>query len=256
MSRSSTLSGKVAIVTGASRGIGAGIAYEIAKRGAKVCLTYTSDKSASGVDELIVKIDALGNGSAAIRVQADLRDLEAPSQIVSATLAAYGDHVDILVNNAGVELIKEIQDVTPQDFAFVFDLNIRGAYFMVQAVVKHLRSPGRIINVTSVGARGGYPKFSVYCASKAALEGMTRALAAELGTAGHTVNAVEPGPTESDMLENIPKDLVAMQKKMTPMEHRSGTPEDIALVVAFLAEEQSRWITGQTLSASGGFTML
>lgn len=148
-----------------------------------------------------------------------------------------------MVNNAGVELVKPILEVSPEDFASVFDLNVCGAYLMTKAVVPHLRAPGRVINTSSVGARCGFARFSVYSASKAALEGMTRGLAAEVGASGHTVNVVEPGPVESDMLENIPKDLVKLERTMTPVEHR------------WLAEAQSRWISGQTISASGGYTI-
>jgi 3-oxoacyl-[acyl-carrier protein] reductase len=127
---------------------------------------------------------------------------------------------------------------------------------MVKAVVPYLQAPGRIINVSSVGGRCGFANFSLYSASKAAVEGMTRGLAAELGPAGHTVNAVGPGPIQSDMMEQIPKDMIEMQKKQTPLGHRVGTVEDVALTIGMLAEEQSQWITGQTISASGGFLML
>jgi 3-oxoacyl-[acyl-carrier protein] reductase len=217
---------------------------------------YTSARSGKPADELISEIHSMGNGAKAIKVQADLRQIEAPEKVVAATLSAFGNSIDILVNNAGVELVKPILEVSPEDFASVFDLNVRGAYLMMKAVVPHLRAPGRIINISSVGARCGFAKFSVYSASKAALEGMTRGLAAEIGSSGHTVNVVEPGPVESDMLENIPKDLVELERTMTPVEHRIGKTEDIALVVGWLAEAQSRWISGQTISASGGYTML
>ncbi len=126
---------------------------------------------------------------------------------------------------------------------------------MTQAVLPHLRAPGRVINISSVGGRSGFATFSLYCSSKAALEGLTRCLAAELGKEGHTVNAVSPGPVETDMYQGLPQDLVEMQKKMTKVENRLGTVDDIAQVVAFLAEEGARWISGQVLSASGGFSM-
>ena len=118
------------------------------------------------------------------------------------------------------------------------------------------RPPGwRAKPFSSVGGRAGYEGFSLYCASKAALEGMTRVWAAELGPQGHTVNAVAPGPVQSDMLDKIPAELKDFQKVHTPMEHRFGTADDIAQIVAWLAEESSRWITGQTLSSTGGFAM-
>lgn len=127
---------------------------------------------------------------------------------------------------------------------------------MTKAVAPRLKAPGRVINVSSVGARCGFEKLAIYSSSKAALEGLTRGLAAELGGDGTTVNAVAPGPTESDMLEDVPKDIVEIQLKMTPVQHRYGAADDIAQVVAWLAGEESRWISGQTISASGGYAML
>ena len=219
-------------------------------------ITFTSASSEKSVDELLSQIKALENGSSAIKVKTDLTQLSAPETIVSATTQAFGSSIDILVNNAGVEMVKELTDLTPEDFSYIFNLNVRATFFMTKAVLPHLRAPGRIINITSVGARGGFPKLSAYCASKAAVEGFTRSMAAELGPKGHTVNAVEPGPTETEMIEKIPRELVEMQKKLTPVEHRMGRVRDIAEVVAWLAEEQSRWISGQTISASGGFSMM
>lgn len=251
-----TLTGKVAIVTGASRGIGAEIALELARRGASVLITFTSERSQGAVDDLVRQVEQFDNGSQAAQVRADLRDSTAPSRIVEACLSAFGAHIDILVNNAGMELVKDIRSITVDDFSSVFDLNVRAPMLMTQAALDHLRRPGRVVNISSVGARSGFEKLSLYCASKAALEGLTRSHAAELGMDGHTVNVVEPGPTESEMIANIPQDLVERQKQTTPVERRLGKPKDIADVVAWLAEEQSRWISGQTISASGGWTML
>ena len=146
--------------------------------------------------------------------------------------------------------------MTPEEFSNVFDLNVRACFFMAQAVIPHFRKQGRIINLSSVGGRTGFPQFTAYSASKAAVEGMTRGLASEIGADGHTVNAVSPGPVASDMLDKIPQDIVEVQKKQTPVEHRTGNVEDIALIVAWLASEDSRWVSGQTISASGGFLML
>ncbi|CEL03834.1 hypothetical protein ASPCAL04974 [Aspergillus calidoustus] len=252
---SGRLGGKVAIVTGGSRGIGERIALELAQNGAKVSVTYTSSGSEKQVDSLIETINGLGNGSAAISIKADLRDPNSPAKIVTETIKHFGEHIDILVNNAGVELVKPIPDITVDDFSFVYDLNVRAPLLMLQSVLPHLRAPGRIINIGSVGGRSGFKQLSVYCSSKAALEGMTRCWAAELGSAGHTVNCVNPGPVQTDLIGNIPQETVKMQKDSTPIQNRLGTVEDIAPVVVWLASEGSRWITGQVISASGGWAM-
>jgi 3-oxoacyl-[acyl-carrier protein] reductase len=175
---------------------------------------------------------------------------------VAATLKAFGDKIDILVNNAGVMFGKPITETSTEDYATVFDVNVRAPLFMIKAVVPHLRAPGRIINMSSVGSRFGPPQLALYAASKAAIEGMTRSLAQELGGAGHTVNAVAPGPTESEMLAEVPKDIVENQLKTTAVQHRVGTVDDVAQIVSWLASEASRWVSGQTISASGGFLML
>jgi 3-oxoacyl-[acyl-carrier protein] reductase len=202
---------------------------------------------------VVKRIEELG--SIATLVRADLSEIDAPEKIVAATRDAFGEHIDILVNNAAFELHGSILDTSPEDYAKVFDVNVRGALLMTKAVVPYLRAPGRIINISSVGARIGFENMTLYCGSKAALEGFTRCLATELGAVGHTVNAVQPGPVESEMLDQIPKDIVETQLKATPVERRVGKVEDIAKVVAWLAEEQSGWISGQCISASGGFMM-
>jgi 3-oxoacyl-[acyl-carrier protein] reductase len=178
-----------------------------------------------------------------------------PKQIVERTVKELGGKVDILVNNAGAELVKPLQDITAEDFSSIYDLNVRGPMLLTQAVLPYLRAPGRIINISSVGARYGFKNLSVYCSSKTALEGLTRCWAAELGAAGHTVNAVNPGPVQTQLMENIPQEYIALQKSQTPVENRIGTVDDIAQIVAWLASERSRWITGQVLSASGGWAM-
>lgn len=204
---------------------------------------------------MVEKIKSFNTGATAAKVRADLRDLSAGQNIVEASMQAFGPSIDILVNNAGVEVVKPLCDLTVEDYNLVYDLNVRGAIFLTQAVLPHLRAPGRIINISSVGARAGFAGLSIYCSSKAALEGLTRCWAAELGDAGHTVNAVNPGPVQTALLENIPKQLVEMQKSVTPVENRVGTIDDVAQVVAWLASEESRWVSGQAISASGGFAM-
>lgn len=184
--------------------------------------------------------------------------MEGPKDIIDELLqwASGGNpKVDILVNNAGLERVKSLSELTVDDYNAVYDLNVRGTILLTQAVLPYLNPNSRIINISSVGARAGFKQLSLYCSSKAALETLTRCWAAELGENGTTVNAVSPGPVQSEMLENIPKDIVDMQKAQTPIQNRLGTVEEIADVVAFLAGPASGWITGQTISASGGWAM-
>ncbi|KAH7378833.1 hypothetical protein BKA66DRAFT_513231 [Pyrenochaeta sp. MPI-SDFR-AT-0127] len=217
--------GKVAIVTGASRGIGAGLALELARRGAKVTLVYTSLKSGALAEE------------------PDLKQIDASERIVAATREAFGDKIDILVNNAGVLLGKTITETTAEDYAAIFDVNVRAPLLLIKAVVPHLRAPGRIINKSSVGARNCYPKMALYAASKAAVEGMTQSSAQELG--------------DADTLSmQLPRDIVESHLKTTAVQHRVGSVDDIARIVAWLCSEDSKWVSEQTISASGGFLML
>lgn len=221
----------------------------------QVAIAYTSTSSEQGADEIIREIEALDNGSKAIKIQADLRAPDAPARIVEETQTAFGSQIDILVNNAGTDFTKPFVETTSEDFAYVYHLNVRAVLLMCQAVIPHLGPSGRIINIGSVAARCGFQAASLYCSSKAAVESLSRVLAADLGPKGHTVNTVNPGPVQTDMLSRVPPEWVEMQKGQTPVENRLGTTDDIAQVVAFLAGGNSRWITGQTISASGGWAM-
>lgn len=217
-------------------------------------ITYTSSSSDERAEEIVSKIKALDNGSAAIKVRADLRQIESPEQIVEATRSAFGDHIDILVNNAGTGHVKSIADTTAEDIASLFDLNVRGLFLMTKAVLPHLRAPGRIINIGSVAGSVAMPQFSTYSATKGAVGCLTRAWAGELGPAGHSVNSVNPGVVITELADELPPGFIEAHTALTPM-NRSGTLDDVAQIVSFLAEEQSRWITGQSISASGGFYM-
>lgn len=231
-----------AIVTGASRGIGHAIAFDLASRGAKVTITYSSNRSKETADALIARIESEAK-SEAIGVQCNLTEISAPQQIIDETIKAFGNHIDILVNNAAAISDKYTQDITPEHFDEIFHLNVRAPLFMVKAVLPHLRHPGRIISISSVGARAAYPGVGTYAASKAALEGYTRTWAAEFGKDGTTANTVNPGPVESEMLDQVSKEIVEPQKKATPVQQRVGTPEEIAEIVAFLAEPRSSWVS-------------
>ncbi|WBW74774.1 3-ketoacyl-acyl carrier protein reductase [Schizosaccharomyces osmophilus] len=257
-SNSLPLENRVAIVTGGSRGIGAGIAETLARRGAKVAITFTSESSKGITEKLVNKIKGFGTSADAINIQADLRDVANAKHIVDATVKAFGPTIHILVNNAGCGgAIKSLGTSTIEDYNGVFDVNVRAVFFMAEAVASHLPNKGgRIINIGSIGGRKGYAQFPLYCASKAAIEGFTRCWAAELGPQGHTVNQVNPGSVDTDMLRKvITDDFVQVIKNETPFEHRIGLASDISEVVGFLVEDRSRWITGQTISVSGGMAM-
>ena len=224
-------------------------------------LTYTSDSSAKLVDDLIAKINSMNLPSSpkTTPCKVDLSNPDGPNQIISTlnTWLGPGSHIDILVNNAAVEVVKPLGQISIPDYEKVYNLNIRGPILLTQALLPRLNPAGnnRIINIGSVGARCGFASLGLYCSSKAALEGLTRCWAAELGGDGTTVNQVNPGPVQSEMLDNIPKEIVDMQKKQTPLQNRLGTVEEIARIVAWLASEESSWITGQVLSASGGLEL-
>ncbi|OAP61235.1 hypothetical protein AYL99_03436 [Fonsecaea erecta] len=276
-----TLEGKVAIVTGSSRGLGADMALDLARRGAKVSsvqfssvqsvqyalamslslvvIVYTSPSSASKASRLVATIQDLPNASAAISVQADLSQESAPATVVTATLAHFGGPqaaIHILVNNAAVQITRPLGAITLADYERVYDVNVRGVILMTQAVLPHMPARGgRVVNISSVGARAGFAGLSLYTSSKAALEGLTRAWAAELGRNGTTVNCVAPGPVQSEMLDSIPPHIVRMQMDNTPLEHRVGTPREVSSVVSWLAGPESGWVTGQVVNVSGGWTM-
>ena len=227
---------------------------------AQVAITYTSPSSRAGVDDLLTKVSKLSNNPTPnlLPIRTDLRDPSAPALLVAEVTAQLGPQIDILVNNAGCELVRSAQDVTAADFSHVFDLNVRAVALLTAAIIPYLPKSGgggRIINIGSVGGRSGFKDLSLYCSSKAAVEGLTRCHAAELGAKGHTVNCVCPGPVPTDVLKGIPKGIVEEQMRQTPMEQRLGTTDDIAQVVVWLAEEGSRWVTGQTISVSGGNCM-
>ncbi|KAH6603667.1 hypothetical protein Trco_008442 [Trichoderma cornu-damae] len=236
------------------------IAIQPDKTNVQVILIYSSPSSAHLAGDIAERINSFPHRPLTLCVRGDLSNCQAPADIVETArkwLRENGkeDKVHILVNNAGVELTKPLGDITPGEFSSVYDLNVRGTLLMTQAVLPYLPPRGRIINLSSVGARAAFASLSVYCSSKAAIEGLTRCWAAELGHNGTTVNAVSPGPVQSLMLDNIPKDLVEAQKKATPIEHRVGTIDEVARIVAWLAGEDSRWVTGQTISASGGWAV-
>lgn len=248
-----SLTGKTALVTGASRGIGRAIARALGRRGAHVAVHYNAASDAA--DEVADLIRAAGGQAWTLR--ADLSAPEAASDLArdlrQTLLERNGDGgLDILVNNAGVGLRALLADVTPQDFDHVLQVNLKSPFFLIQHCLPFLRDNGRIINISSMGTRAAYPEMSLYAPAKAGLEALSLLLAAELGARGITVNAVLPGATSTDLNQRARDPEISQVIAKTIALGRVGQPEDIADIVAFLASHEGRWITGQSIDATGG----
>ncbi|KAK6523017.1 hypothetical protein TWF281_002440 [Arthrobotrys megalospora] len=254
------LEGKVAIVTGGSRGLGADMALALAKAGAKVVIVYASQSSTTTASHIVEEINSLPHNSttppSALAIQADLRDPTCFPDIITKSLTlSQTSNINIIVNNAAVQIGLPISEITENDFSDTYTLNILAPMLLLKAALQYLAPNSRIINISSVGARSGFSGLSLYCSSKAALEGLTRSWAAELGANGTTVNAIACGPIQTDMLDSIPERIKGRQKEDTPVEQRFGTKDEVSEVVVWLAGEGSRWVSGQTLNVSGGWTM-
>jgi len=240
------LEGKVAIVTGASNGIGRAIAERLAQEGATVVVNY--GKSADKAKAVVAGIES--NGGKAVAVQADISKIADVRRLVREAVSRLG-RLDILVNNAGISLNKPLVETTEQEFDEIFALNTKGPYFALQEAAKVIEDGGRIVNISTGGTRLGVPGATAYLGTKAALEQFTKGLAHELAPKGVTVNTVSPGFTDTAMLWDVFRETGA---QMTPLK-RLGKPQDIADVVAFVVSDQGRWLTGQTIHASGGVVM-
>lgn len=242
----SELAGKRALVTGASRGIGAAIALALAERGADVAITY--ERSAERAAEIVRAIEA--KGRCAIAIQADSADASAVKRSVDEAAERLGG-LDILVNNAGIARGGPVAEMSLADIDAILDVNVRSVVLASQAAIPHLTDGGRIVSIGScLGERVPFPGVTVYSMSKSALLSFTRGLARELGPRGITVNLVQPGSTDTDM---NPADgaQADMQRAMTALGHY-GKPDDIAAAVAFLASPAARQITGTTITVDGG----
>jgi len=246
----STLKGKVAVVTGASKGIGAGIAKAFGAAGASVVVNYASDKS--GADKTVDTITKAGGK--AIDVQGSVSKLEDAQAIIDVAIKTYGK-LDIVVNNAGIFEFAPIEAVTAEHFHKQFDINVLGLLFVTQAAVKHLSKGASIINIGSLAAAGSIAGSAVYSATKGALDTVTRVLSVELGPKGIRVNSLNPGGvfTEGSRTAGFSDDnpMVKSMIAGTPL-GRLGQPEDIATAAVFLASDDAGWITGQLLNAGGG----
>ena len=248
---SERLKGKVAVVTGASKGIGAAIARHFADEGAAVVVNYSSSKE--GADRVVAEIK--GNGGRAIAVQANVAKHADIQRLFAEARKAFG-RLDILDNNAGIYEFAPLEQVTPEHFHKQFDLNVLGLLLTTQEAIKQFGpGGGSIINISSVVATSAPPAASVYSASKAAVDAVTRSLAKELGPRHIRVNSINPGMVETEGVHGAglaDSDFRRQLEAQTPL-GRIGQPQDIGPAAVFLASEESSWITGETLHIAGGF---
>ncbi len=248
----SKLQSKTALVTGASKGIGAGIALELSSAGANVVVNYASDRS--GAEAIVRSITA--NGGQAIAIQGDVSNSVDVSRLFDEAAQAFGT-IDILVNNAGVYQAMPISAITEAEFHREMNVNLLGPLLTIRESLEHFGSNGgSIINIGSAASRSLPPEFSIYAASKSGLDAITGVLAKELGPRGIRVNSVNPGATLSEGtkeagLYGVGSEIEKSLVSMTPL-GRIGTPQDIARVVVFLASDDSRWLTGEIIHATGG----
>jgi len=250
------LAGKVALVTGGSRGIGSGIALELAKKGASVAINYARDPVSA--EKMVQEIQAMGNRAAAF--QANLTQVDSIETLFQQVVAHFGQ-LDIVVSNSGTEKFVSLADTTLDDFNEVFDLNTRAQFFVAQNAYKYIQPGGRVVLMSSIAAGVGVPGHSLYAGSKSAIEGFTRCFAADFGKKRCTVNAIAPAGVKSDMwlknswryapgcdqsssLEEIEQALASG----SPLK-RCGVPADIGRVVAFLASPGGEWINGKLQNA-------
>ena len=241
-----SLSGKVAIVTGASSGIGRAIAERLADEGAIVVVNYA--KSSEKAQQVVAGIQ--GKGGKALAVQTDMSQVAEARRLVIDTMKQF-NRLDILVNNAGKFMPKPLDETTEEDFDGVIALHAKGPYFAMQEAAKVLKDGGRIVNISTGGTHLHFPGATAYLGSKAALEQYTKGLAQELAPKGITVNTVSPGFTETGMMTDEYRQIGI---QLSPMK-RLGVPKDIAAVVAFIVSEEARWLTGQTIQTGGGIVM-
>jgi 3-oxoacyl-[acyl-carrier protein] reductase len=242
------LTGKVALVTGSSRGIGRAIAEKLAARGADVVVNYHSNADLAA--EVVEAIQQ--QGRQALAVQGDVRSSEDAQRLVKATVATFG-RIDILVNNAGTTRDTLLALMKEADWDLVLDTNLKGAYNVTKAAVRPMMKQrgGRIINITSVAGVSGNPGQANYSAAKAGLIGFTKSVAKELGARNITANAVAPGYVPTDLTAGLPEGLIEQAVELTPL-GRLGTTEDVANAVAFLVSDEAEFITGQVLRVDGG----
>lgn len=245
------LTGKVALVTGASRGIGRQIALTLAEYGAAVIVNYNGSRERA--EEVVAEIT--DKGGSAVAYQCSVSDYEACGTMITELLARFG-HIDILVNNAGITRDNLVMKMTPEDFDAVIDTNLKGTFYTIKHMYRAFlkQRAGRIINLTSVSGLLGNAGQANYAASKAGVVGLTKSMARELASRNITVNAVAPGFIDTEMTQAMTETAREASLQQIPLK-RVGIPEDIAQTVAFLASDRAGYITGQTISVDGGMHM-
>lgn len=246
-----SLEGKIAIVTGAGRGIGRAVALKLAQDGATVIVNYNG--SAARAQETVEEIKAAGGKAEAL--QCDVADFGKTGEMMETVISRYG-RVDILVNNAGITRDGLLMKMSEEDFDAVMDTNLKGVFHCMRFVSRQMlkQRSGRIINISSVSGVLGNPGQANYCAAKAGVIGLTKSAARELASRGITVNAVAPGFIDTDMTQALSETVRAAAAEQIPMK-QFGAPEDVADAVAFLASESGRYITGQVICVDGGMAM-
>jgi 3-oxoacyl-[acyl-carrier protein] reductase len=241
------LTGKIAVVTGASSGIGAGIAKGLGAEGATVIVNYSSSKT--GADAVVASIEAAGGK--AVAIHADVSNSADVTRLFDQVKADYGK-VDVLVNNAGFAIFEMVADLTEEAFHKQFNVNVLGYFLAIREALKHFGETGSIINISSILSTDPYLASSVYAATKGAVDTMTFALARELGPRGIRVNSILPGHTNTPATDgNFAGELGVKLLAGTPL-GRFGEPEDIAPVAVFLASDEAHWVTGESIRAAGG----
>jgi len=242
-----TLTEKVILVTGASRGIGATIARKLANAGAKVIINYAGGKEAAEQVVSVIK----QNGGNAIALQADVSKADEVKNLFDAAIAHYG-RIDVLVNNAGIMITKLIKDTTDEDFTRQFDVNVRGTFNTMREAATRLADKGSIINFSTSVNRIMLPSYGTYVATKAAVEQLTRVFSKEVGSRGINVNSVSPGPTNTELFTKGKSEEHINRLASLSAFNRIGEPEDIAHIVVFLASDAAKWINAQNIGVNGG----
>jgi len=242
------LQNKIALVTGASRGIGAHIAKTLADEGARVVVNYASHQAAA--EQVVAEI--IWNGGEAIAVKADVSKADEVKALFDATIAQFGK-VDWLINNACIALYKRIQETTDEEFDRSFNINVKGVFLTLREAATRLENGGRIVNFSSSVTRLMMPTYGTYSATKAAVEQLTRVFSKEVGLRGITVNSISPGPTNTELFAEGKSEETLQRLASMAALGRIGEPEDIAGLVLFLVSDESAWVTAQNLGVNGGF---